>query len=207
MRHRCLAAMAASTSSCAPPATGERASGCASRPCAMACPSSLTCGATARSRSSALRVLAATSTLSISPLMCPTSDCLAGERLADQLAMSSRNMSAATCCTLPPLASSACAALTMAVTNTPSTPNAVKKVNMLRVRRNGTASMRSSMPFSLYTGMSSACSTRPVSLANRILLGARPPSSSMAHSRPDSDIWVQKVFLKTHRWLQEGSVL
>eukprot|EP00882_Tetradesmus_deserticola_P028870 GHRQ01032183.1.p2 GENE.GHRQ01032183.1~~GHRQ01032183.1.p2 ORF type:complete len:122 (+),score=27.47 GHRQ01032183.1:64-429(+) len=60
-----------------------------------------------------------------------------------------------------------------------STPKAVKNVARLRVSRYGTTSMRSTMPLSLYSGSRSSWNRRPLSLANRILLGERPDSSSM----------------------------
>mmetsp|Transcript_35653 Transcript_35653/g.79302 ORF Transcript_35653/g.79302 Transcript_35653/m.79302 type:complete len:213 (+) Transcript_35653:710-1348(+) len=194
MRHRFLSLMAASTSSLTPHTAGLTGTWS----------STGTSGAAPRTRSTVLRTLLLTSSFSMSGFM--LMPCFPALRAA-QATMSSLKKRLSTCGVKVFLATMACAAFMIATTKTPSTPKGVKKVDRLRVRRKGTLSLRSSWPLSLYMGMKSCWKTRPVSLANRILDGWRPPTMSMWHSRPDSAICMQNCFLKTQRWLLPGSVL
>mmetsp|Transcript_23526 Transcript_23526/g.76545 ORF Transcript_23526/g.76545 Transcript_23526/m.76545 type:complete len:211 (-) Transcript_23526:2461-3093(-) len=101
----------------------------------------------------------------------------------------------------------ACAAAHIADTNVPSTPNGVKNVSRLRVRRNGTGSPESRMPFMSNVGWKSSMKMRPVFFAKMSLFGVRPPIKTSAEANPDSASWQQNCFLKHHNKLQVGSVL
>ncbi len=95
----------------------------------------------------------------------------------------------------------------MLVTKMPSMPKELKKYWRLRVRRKGTASLRSSTPRESYSGYTSHCQVRPEFLANRILCGDRPPTTSRWHSTADSAMAWQNCFLNAHSRAGVGSVL